>query len=113
MLISCNSDVTGKRDFQKLKNDKSGYFAPCDDNHLYAVSFENHSIKKDTINFELLYLHQFNLFSQLIDIDYRKDEMLPKDELETIANIGEEMRPVEKIRQDLKYARVNYRYEDE
>ena len=50
MLISCNSDVTGKRDFQKLKNDKSGYFAPCDDNHLYAVSFENHSIKKDTIN---------------------------------------------------------------
>ena len=41
-----NSDVTGKRDFQKLKNDKSGYFAPCDDNHLYAVSFENGTIKK-------------------------------------------------------------------
>ena len=55
---------------------------------------------------------------KFFDVDYemscvRKDAMLPKDELETIAKIGEEMRPVEKIRQDLKYARVNYRYEDE
>ena len=55
---------------------------------------------------------------QFFDVDYemscvRKDEMLPKDELETIAKMGEEMRPVEKLRQDLKYARINYRYEDE
>ena len=55
---------------------------------------------------------------QFFDVDYemscvRKDEMLPKDELETIAKIGEEMCPVEKIRQDLKYARINYRYEEE
>lgn len=54
---------------------------------------------------------------QFFDVDYemscvRKDEMLPKDELETIAKIGEEMRPVEKLRQDLKYSRINYRYEE-
>lgn len=34
------SDVTGKRDFQKLKADKSDYYALRDDDTLFKVSFE-------------------------------------------------------------------------
>ena len=34
------SDVTGKRDFQKLKADKSGYYALSEDHTLFEVSFE-------------------------------------------------------------------------
>ncbi len=35
-----NSDVTGKRDFQRLKNDKVGYYTLGEDGHLHEVSFE-------------------------------------------------------------------------
>lgn len=35
------SDVTGKRDFQKLKNDKNGYYAPYDDFCLAEISYLN------------------------------------------------------------------------
>ncbi len=35
-----NSDVTGKRDFQKLKADKTGYYAPRVDGSLREVLFE-------------------------------------------------------------------------
>lgn len=35
-----NSDVTGKRDFQKLKDDKTGYYALNEEGKLYEVSFE-------------------------------------------------------------------------
>lgn len=44
-----NSDVTGKRDLIKLKGDKNGYYAPCDDNHLYLMSFSNGKISRQTI----------------------------------------------------------------
>ena len=40
------SEVTGKRDYQLLKNDKDGYYAPCDSDHLYQLSFSNGSLKK-------------------------------------------------------------------
>ena len=55
---------------------------------------------------------------QHFDVDYemsciRKDDTLPKDELEEIIRIGKEMRPVDEIRKKLKYARINYRYEEE
>ena len=33
------SDVTGKRDFQKLKSDKTGYYALSADDTLCEVSF--------------------------------------------------------------------------
>ena len=33
------SDVTGKRDFQKLKSDRTGYFALSTNNALYEVEF--------------------------------------------------------------------------
>lgn len=54
---------------------------------------------------------------KFFDVDYelsciRKDVMLPEEEMKQIAKIGEEMRPVERIREDLKYARINYRYND-
>ena len=45
-----NSDVTGKRDFQKLKSDKSNYYAPFDDEKMLMLSFENHDIQKKFIN---------------------------------------------------------------
>ena len=45
-----NNDVTGKRDFQKLKNDKAGYLAPCDENSLYEISYDNDLLSKKTIN---------------------------------------------------------------
>lgn len=35
------SDVTGKRDFQKLKEDKDGYYAPYDDLRLAEISYLN------------------------------------------------------------------------
>lgn len=43
------SDVTGKRDFQKLKADKTGYFAPCDATCLFEVSFDNNQITKTRV----------------------------------------------------------------
>ena len=43
-----NSDVTGKRDFQKLKQDKCGYYAPCDESNLFKISFEE-EFKKQKI----------------------------------------------------------------
>lgn len=51
------------------------------------------------------------------DVEYelsciRKDAMLPEDELKQIALIGEEIRPPVSIRKELKYAKINYRYED-
>ena len=33
------SDVTGKRDFQKLKNDKCGYYTPVNENSLAEISY--------------------------------------------------------------------------
>ena len=36
-----NSDVTGKRDYQRLKDDKTGYYALCDESHFYKISFAN------------------------------------------------------------------------
>lgn len=42
-----NSDVTGKRDYQKLKNDKLDYYAPCNEMYLYRISFENNSVIKN------------------------------------------------------------------
>lgn len=39
-----NSDVTGKRDFQKLKDDKVGYYAPCEDGGICEVAFEEWSL---------------------------------------------------------------------
>ena len=52
------------------------------------------------------------------DVDYemsciRHDEILPIDEIEQIKAIGEEIHPVNRIKQKLKYARINYRYEEE
>ncbi len=35
-----NSDVTGKRDFRKLKSDKTGYYTLDDEDNLYEISFE-------------------------------------------------------------------------
>ena len=51
------------------------------------------------------------------DVDYemsciRDDGSLPQDELEQIRRIGEEIHPVAGIRQRLKYAKINYRYEE-
>ena len=42
-----SSEVTGKRDFEKLKADKIGYFAPADNEYLYSVNFsdENGPVK--------------------------------------------------------------------
>lgn len=42
------SDVTGKRDFQKLKDDKEGYYAPFDNLHLVKISYlnEQRTVKK-------------------------------------------------------------------
>lgn len=34
-----NSDVTGKRDFKKLKEDCEGFYAPCDNVYLYKISY--------------------------------------------------------------------------
>lgn len=41
-----SSDVTGKRDFQKLQADKEGYYAPCDEEHLYECSYYEDVVKK-------------------------------------------------------------------
>ncbi len=51
------------------------------------------------------------------DVDYemsciRDDGSLPQDELELIRKIGEEIYPIAGIRQRLKYAKINYRYEE-
>ncbi len=35
------SDVTGKRDYQKLKADKCGYYAPCDGESLWLADYAN------------------------------------------------------------------------
>ena len=41
-----NSDVTGKRDFLRLQNDKCDYYAPCDEQHLFRVSYTDNHISK-------------------------------------------------------------------
>lgn len=41
-----NSDVTGKRDFKLLKNDKVGYYAPCDESSLFQVSYADNEISR-------------------------------------------------------------------
>ena len=51
------------------------------------------------------------------DVDYemsciRDDGSLPLDEIEHIRRIGEEIHPIAGIRQKLKYAKINYRYEE-
>ena len=38
------SDVTGKRDYQKLKSDKKGYYAPCDNESLWLVDFDGKEV---------------------------------------------------------------------
>lgn len=49
-----NSDVTGKRDILKLKADKEGYYAPCDNNHLYQISYANGRVRRQVISLEEL-----------------------------------------------------------
>lgn len=44
-----NSDVTGKRDFQQLKNDKSGYYAPKDEDTFFEISYEGNQVSKKTV----------------------------------------------------------------
>lgn len=44
------SETTGKRNYQLLRNDKSGYYAPCDQNHLFAVSFDNATLRMEQVN---------------------------------------------------------------
>lgn len=34
-----SSEVTGKRDFQKLQDDKQNYYAPCDEAHFWKIDF--------------------------------------------------------------------------
>ena len=41
-----NSDVTGKRDFLRLQNDKCDYYAPFDEQHLFKLSFSDSGVKK-------------------------------------------------------------------
>ena len=43
------SEITGKRNYQLLQDDKSGYFAPCDRRHLYAVSFQDGKMEKTRV----------------------------------------------------------------
>ncbi len=38
------SEVTGKRDYKLLKDDKSGYYSPCDQTSMYQTSFENKTL---------------------------------------------------------------------
>ncbi|MBR5163042.1 MAG: hypothetical protein IKW79_03355, partial [Schwartzia sp.] len=45
-----DSDVTGKRDVQKLRADKKGYYAPLDDVSLYQLSFSDGKITKRVID---------------------------------------------------------------
>ena len=46
------SDVTGKRDYQKLKADKSGYYAPCDSDSLWLVEYEGKRVVRRKIGKE-------------------------------------------------------------
>ena len=45
-----NSDVTGKRDLLKLKADKEGYYAPCDKEHLYSISYLGNRVSKQVVS---------------------------------------------------------------
>ena len=45
-----NSDVTGKRDIIRLQADKTGYYAPCDDEHLYQVDFSDGTVRRQIIS---------------------------------------------------------------
>lgn len=47
-----NSDVTGKRDLLKLKADKDGYYAPCDNEHLYQISYAGSRVRKQAVPIE-------------------------------------------------------------
>lgn len=47
-----NSDVTGKRDIIKLKEDKDGYYAPYDNEHMYRISFSNSRVSRYIISKE-------------------------------------------------------------
>ena len=47
-----NSDVTGKRDIIKLKEDKDGYYAPYDNEHMYQISFSNSRVSRYIISKE-------------------------------------------------------------
>ena len=38
-----SSEVTGKRDFQKLKSDKDDYYAPINDEFFYRISYPTDS----------------------------------------------------------------------
>lgn len=39
-----SSEVTGKRDFKKLKADKFGYYAPASDDDFYEIDFDDNSL---------------------------------------------------------------------
>lgn len=54
---------------------------------------------------------------KFFDVDYemsciRNCDIIPHDEFEQIKRIGAEIRPVDKIREKLRYARINYRYKE-
>ena len=34
-----SSEVTGKRDFQRLREDKEDYYTPYDDKHFFKIDF--------------------------------------------------------------------------
>ena len=42
----------------------------------------------------------------------RDDGRIPQDELNEILRIGEEIRPLKAIKEELKYAKINYRYDE-
>lgn len=44
-----NSDVTGKRDLLKLKADKDGYYAPCDAESLYRISYSGGRVSRQVV----------------------------------------------------------------
>lgn len=59
------SEVTGKRDYKKLANDKQGYYAPLDDNFFYKINYlENDFPIKQIVTKE-----------ELLDDAYKKDNL--------------------------------------
>lgn len=44
-----SSEVTGKRDYKKLKSDEEGYYAPFDENNLYYINYSKESVPSRVI----------------------------------------------------------------
>ncbi len=78
-----------------------------------SVEYKKHYVPieyKDWIEKSLKSYKYFDVLYEMSCI--RKDDIIPQKEIDEIIKIGEKIRPMKTIKEELKYAKINYRYND-